>query len=593
MSLTRNTAARKRYNLLITALLVFAAGTLFTFVWSWAGLKTLPGNGLPAANGEVVQAAMPVTIHVAQDSFAAGLMQFMNTNANNIVLFWLVMICVRSLQLIFGLQNLRRFRRQAQPVADPAWQQYVKEIAVKMNIHRTVLLAESAMAKVPMVIGHLKPLVLVPAGLLTSLPPAELEAILIHELAHIRRRDYLVNLLQSFMEIIFFFNPAIWWLSSLIRTEREHCCDDIVLQHTGSKKNYIQALVSCEEYQQLPQAYAMALKGSRKGLSSRVKRILSNNNTSLNLMEKSLLTVCLLAGGILMAAFTNKVQKETPETAKAEMLGQTTAVDSPDLVVMPQPPAVPQPEDAAVAIPQPSALTAQDPADYTAVPVAPVEIPEPPEAPEPVFAVNSSYQAVADEDQEKVLQAEHKRRQEDARQRENEARRQQADAARRQAEAMKRRDEAMAQAEERRAVAMREATRRHNEAVVNARMRQDEARKKADEARRRADDAQRSHDEAMRRHDEALRRHDEAVKKSEKVRREQESTTNVLLKEMVKDGIVGRNDKSLDFKLNNNEFTVNGVKQPEQVFRKYKEKYLQASGKSGSTWSVRYSRSVD
>lgn len=594
MTITRRATARKRYNLLISALLLFAAGTLITFVQSWIGLKEAPVTALQAVDGEVVrQTAMPVTLHVEPNSFVGGLMRFLNANANNIVLLWFVTICIRSLQLVFGLQSLRRFRRQAQPIADPAWQQYIKQIAAQMGIQRGVMLAESAIAKVPMVIGHLKPLVLVPAGLLTSLPPAELEAILIHELAHIRRRDYLVNLLQSFMEIVFFFNPAIWWLSSLIRTEREHCCDDIVLQHTGSKKNYIQALVSCEEYQLLPQAYAMALKGSKKSLSSRVKRILSNNNTSLNLMEKSMLAVCLVAGGILMAAFTNKAQKESPADAKAEMLGQIAAVDSPDLVAMPQPPSVEEPAVSAIPEPVPEPADAPSPSDYAVAIPEPAAVPEPVEAPEPIIAVNSNYAVLSAEDQEAYLQAQHKRSQADARRQEDNARRREAEAAKRQADAQvriaeagRRRAEAQARADERRARAINEADRRQEEAITQSRIRQDEARRKADEARR-------NHDQAMRQHDEALRQHDKAVRKSEEVRRQQESSTNVLLNEMVKDGIVGKNDKSLDFKLNNNEFTVNGERQPEPVFRKYKEKYLKATGKSGNTWSVRYSRSVD
>jgi beta-lactamase regulating signal transducer with metallopeptidase domain len=84
--------------------------------------------------------------------------------------------------------------------------------------------------------------------MLTTLPASEIEAILLHELAHIRRRDYLVNLLQSFSDIIFFFNPAVLWLSSLIRDERENCCDDIAIGEVKNKKQFIHALLSFQEY---------------------------------------------------------------------------------------------------------------------------------------------------------------------------------------------------------------------------------------------------------------------------------------------------------------------------------------------------------
>ena len=99
-----------------------------------------------------------------------------------------------------------------------------------------------------MAIGFFKPLILVPMGLLTHLPADQLHAILLHELGHIRRQDYLVNLLQRFAETVFFFNPAVLWLFALLRRERECCCDDLVLLHTGNRKSYLDALVGFQEY---------------------------------------------------------------------------------------------------------------------------------------------------------------------------------------------------------------------------------------------------------------------------------------------------------------------------------------------------------
>ena len=109
-------------------------------------------------------------------------------------------------------------------------------------------LLESAIVKVPVVIGLLKPVILLPLGLLSNLPPDQVEAVLLHELAHIRRKDYLVNLLQSFAEVVFFFNPALLWISSLMREERENCCDDVAISHIKNKKQFIHALVAFQEY---------------------------------------------------------------------------------------------------------------------------------------------------------------------------------------------------------------------------------------------------------------------------------------------------------------------------------------------------------
>ncbi len=592
MITTRSASARKRYNLLIMALFLFVAGCITTFIKAWLDLRAT--SVLSITPGDIIT-GQPQTLaafHPGKGSFVSGLIAYLNAHAGNIVLFWFLAICIRSLQLALGLQGLRKLRRTAIVNEDAHWQQYVKDLSAKMGIRRFVSLAESGMAKVPLVIGHFKPLILIPVGLITALPPGELEAILIHELAHIRRRDYLVNLLQSLLEILFFFNPAIWWISSLIRAEREHCCDDIALAQTSSKKNYIQALVACEEYQLPVQAYAMALKGSKKHLVTRVKRIISNNNASLNLMEKSMLAICLVAAGLLMAAFTNKKQAGNTDTTKTEIQAPaaTNTTGNEDQVALAEP-AVPfDAVTTEIALPEPAVK------------------PEPAEQAEPVAVAAETHDAVQEESQ-----------QENQDRKEAEARKRSAEADRRRSEALaiantqreealadiaRRRDEAIAEArskyEEGRG-RLEEARHRQSEAIAQARYKQDEARRKMEDAQRKQDEnirrqqeaARHIHEEALRKHDEALRKHDEALRKQGQAVRQQESTTGVILSELVKDGIVGKNDKSLDFKLTNDEFVVNKVRQPEPVFRKYKERYLKATGKSGGNWSVKYKRSND
>ena len=244
---------------------------------------------------------------------------FFSKNANTIVMIWFLVVCARSLQLATGLNGLYHLRRRSVFPVEGDWEKRTQLLAIKLGIGRVVGIAESGLAKVPMVIGHLKPLILIPIGLMTALSNDEIEAILVHELAHIRRRDYLVNMLQSLMEIVFFFNPAVLWISALIKNERENCCDDIAVAQSSSKVNYIKALVSCQEYRLAAPAYAMALNGNKGHLVSRVKRILTNNNNSLNLTEKTLLAICLVAAGLMTAAFTNaeKINKLVSAAKKA------------------------------------------------------------------------------------------------------------------------------------------------------------------------------------------------------------------------------------------------------------------------------------
>jgi beta-lactamase regulating signal transducer with metallopeptidase domain len=303
--LTRNTKAANRYLLMVGTMLLFALVSVGTFFCELYQPATKPATAEIIYNVSVIS-KMPAV----ERSLPQQVMQYVNIHTQTIVLIWFFIVLARSLQLATGLQSLYHLRRKHLYAVDEEWARRVAVLSARLGITRIVGIAESGIAKVPMVIGHLKPLILIPAGLLTALPPAEIEAILIHELAHIQRRDYLVNLLQSFLEIIFFFNPAVLWLSALIRTERENCCDDIAVEQTSSKVNYIRALVSCQEYQLSAPAYAMAFPGKRSQLIDRVKRMASGTNHALNFRERSILFITLLTAGLLTAAFTNAKQIE-------------------------------------------------------------------------------------------------------------------------------------------------------------------------------------------------------------------------------------------------------------------------------------------
>jgi beta-lactamase regulating signal transducer with metallopeptidase domain len=326
---TRRSSPVRRYNLLMTALVIFACTVAFSLIHEVRQEKTTPpviagGQVIIAENAALVPQAIPKT------NDYQVVLRFLNAHSGSIVFVWFLVVMARVLQLLTGLHSLYYLRRRQILAVSEAWENRVKKLALQLGIKQLVGIAESGIAKVPMVIGHLKPLILIPAGLITAMPPDAIEAILVHELAHIRRRDYIMNLLVSMMEIVFFFNPAVLWIASLIRAERENCCDDIAVTHTGSKVNYIKALVACQEYQLAAPAYAMALTGRKDHLMGRVKRMLSNNNQSLNVMERSLLAICLATAILLTAAFSNadKIGKLVTRVTHAsknvpEHLGQT------------------------------------------------------------------------------------------------------------------------------------------------------------------------------------------------------------------------------------------------------------------------------
>ena len=124
----------------------------------------------------------------------------------------------------------------------------------------------------PTVVGWLRPAILLPIAALAALSPSQVEAILAHELAHIRRHDYAVNVLQTLAETLLFYHPAVWWLSKRIRVEREHCCDDVAIAICGDPVGYAQALAELERWRSASPAMAMAATGG--SLLDRVRRIL-------------------------------------------------------------------------------------------------------------------------------------------------------------------------------------------------------------------------------------------------------------------------------------------------------------------------------
>ena len=192
---------------------------------------------------------------------------------NELVVCWLIGVAVLLLRFAGGWIYLERLRFGSRPVRDGGWQTRFGVLVARLNIGRAVELRETARIVTPMVVGVLRPVVLVPIGLLAGLSVAQVEAILAHELAHIRRHDYLVNLVQSFVEVVFFFHPVLWWLSDRIRVEREHCCDDLAMAVCDDRLSLAHALVRVAEFRAQP-ALVVAFAANKRQLLSRVRRVL-------------------------------------------------------------------------------------------------------------------------------------------------------------------------------------------------------------------------------------------------------------------------------------------------------------------------------
>ncbi len=188
-----------------------------------------------------------------------------------LVVVWVCGVTLLALRLLCGMNRVRHWRRDSVEIDEKELVGVIDQLLRRMNIRREVRLLKSARAMVPAVIGWIKPAILLPASMISGLPTAELESILAHELAHIRRHDYLVNLLQTIVETILFFHPAIWWLSRQIRIQREHCCDDVAISVSGDRVVFVKALKRLEEIRCQQDQLVMAATGG--SLVQRIQRI--------------------------------------------------------------------------------------------------------------------------------------------------------------------------------------------------------------------------------------------------------------------------------------------------------------------------------
>jgi len=191
-----------------------------------------------------------------------------------LVMAWFAGTLIFWMRLTGGWVVAARMRSMLVRPASKEWQQKLDALKARLRISRPVRLFTSALVQVPTVVGWLRPVVLVPVGALAGLPPEHIEALLAHELAHIRRHDYLVNMLQSIAEALLFYHPAVWWISSHIRNERENCCDDVAVEISGDAFAYARALADLEQHRPAHLNPALAANGG--SLPDRIARLLGS-----------------------------------------------------------------------------------------------------------------------------------------------------------------------------------------------------------------------------------------------------------------------------------------------------------------------------
>ena len=274
----QNRSSALRYRVSVLTLLTQVLLSAATFAWYYQPAlppftpvsSTTLLNNTASINWQTVSQTIP---------WHQQLQQFLETHLSQFVLIYLIGVVLFGLRLAGGWVYLQRLSQTATQPTTAVWAHLIDKLQVALSTRTVVQIRESVQIATPMIIGVLKPILLVPIGLATHLSVRELEAVLAHELAHVKRHDYAVNLLQSVTEMLYFFHPALWWLSARVREEREHCCDDLAVQVCGGDGRILaQALAHVEELRltqtSLMPALAMGFASNRQHLLHRVRRML-------------------------------------------------------------------------------------------------------------------------------------------------------------------------------------------------------------------------------------------------------------------------------------------------------------------------------
>jgi D-alanyl-D-alanine endopeptidase (penicillin-binding protein 7) len=254
---------------------VASLGLLVCLAWPAIDLALLLKAGAGAARGGLFLGGTGAALGGAD---AGGLLPWLGQNLGWIVASWAGCAGALGLRMAVGLLWIGRAARVQ--ACDPAWQARLSRLAERCGLGREVRLRVVDGLASPITAGWWRPVVLVPASLVAGMPPHLLEALLAHELGHVRRHDYLVNLVQSVIETLLFYHPAVWWLSRRIRAEREQIADDFAARHLGEPRRLALALSELEKLQFSSHHLAQAANGG--DLMARIRRLLRPDVQALN-----------------------------------------------------------------------------------------------------------------------------------------------------------------------------------------------------------------------------------------------------------------------------------------------------------------------
>jgi beta-lactamase regulating signal transducer with metallopeptidase domain len=283
-----------RYGISVAALTIAVLSAGITFI------VLLSSGPTPGATLSLKVSASSGLV-ISQDAtafFIRDVLQWIDLQLVWVLRFWAVGFIFYFFRLIAGLWYVNKLKRDSWSLGEE-WNQFVRKLADGLRITRIITIAEAKVSS-PMVVGYLKPVILFPVGLIAGLSNSQVETILLHELSHIRRHDYIVNIFQVLTEALFFFNPFVWMISADIRRERENCCDDMVIGKGVDPLSYAKTLADLES--RATGQLALGIVGDQNELSNRIKRIMQKSAKN-DWGNGRLLPASLVVLGLVLASW--------------------------------------------------------------------------------------------------------------------------------------------------------------------------------------------------------------------------------------------------------------------------------------------------
>jgi bla regulator protein BlaR1 len=293
-----NARAQHRYVLACSAMLACLIWPLVEFI---GRLGVAPGNN----QSTLIFSTLDSLVNFKQGA-GATVSQQLQSKLVIIVGIWALCAAGLTLRLGLGLLWIEQIGQRAGQAASPEWQARIARMAEQFSIGRTVQLRIVDQLASPITAGWWKPVILMPASLMSGMPPDLLDALLAHELGHIKRHDYVINLIQNAIEVVLFYHPAVWWISRQVRNEREAIADDLAARQLGEPRRLALALSELEKFQFSTHHLAQAANGG--DLMSRIKRLVRPETQGSN--WKAVIPVLALTSLTLAACTSIAPSKE-------------------------------------------------------------------------------------------------------------------------------------------------------------------------------------------------------------------------------------------------------------------------------------------